>query len=371
MSRVRVAAVLVAVALAWVAVVPGPGQATLAGDAKVADTLFKSGRAAYQKGDFAGAATLFRKALEEAPDLIEACWWCASSQEKAGDKASALASYREFVSLFDAKVTSGVAPSKEEQRLKGLADKSVDALSTADREIRKIEDAYVASMLSFAKDNFVRDPGMSAKAAEAILAVRPDHEEAKKLREKLLGESGVKPAFDPKNPFAGVSKWVDAIAEPAFKSNFITYPSGLMVVDVQGGRAFPPTASIDRTNPYCVEFELRCADPYNRSGWTVGLGVSWRDNNFESVMVRPGRVILQHNLADGSCTDLMQHDIPQFDAAGWHRVGIVVRGQSMEVWYGGKSVMSWKAEAALGGGVCICIQGCRAEWRLFRLGNLE
>ena len=29
------------------------------------------------------------------------------------------------------------------------------------------------------------------------------------------------------------------------------------------------------------------------------------------------------------------------------------------------------ARAALGGGVCICIQGCRAEWRVFRLGNLE
>src|SRR5688572_18080408 len=240
MSGVRATALGLAALLAFAGVVSVDATGELlAGDAKVADALFKSGRQAYQKGDFSSAATLFQKTYDESPELIEAIWWRASSQEKAGDKPGALASYREFVTLFDGKYKSGATISKEEQRLKGLAEKCVDALSGADKDFRKLEDAYIASMLAFAKDNFVRDPSMSTRAIEAVLALRPDHEEARRVREKLSGGTGEAPAKgpvrDPKNPFAGVSTWLDLVAQPAFKSEHVTHAKGVMVLDVKGG----------------------------------------------------------------------------------------------------------------------------------------
>ena len=66
MSAVRRAALLAAAFLTSVAfLAAGTPNPVLAGDAKVAETLMKSAKQSYQKGDFAAAATLFRKAFEE------------------------------------------------------------------------------------------------------------------------------------------------------------------------------------------------------------------------------------------------------------------------------------------------------------------
>src|SRR5204862_40197 len=130
------------------------------------------------------------KAQDETPELIEAIWWRASAQERSGDKPAALASYREYLVACEHKIADAAVISKEEQRLKALAEKSVDALAVGDKEFKKLEDGYVASLLAFAKDNFVRDPSMSLKAVQAVLEVRPDCDEALKLKDKLAGGGG-------------------------------------------------------------------------------------------------------------------------------------------------------------------------------------
>src|SRR5688500_9765785 len=140
-----------------------------AGDAKIAETLFKSGKQSLGKGNCPEAINFFNKALEETPELIEALWWRGSALEKSGDRPGALASYREFLAAFEEKSAAGATMSKEETRLKGLAEKSVDTLGAGEKEFKKLEDSFVASLLSFAKDNFVRDPGVSMKAVKAVL----------------------------------------------------------------------------------------------------------------------------------------------------------------------------------------------------------
>ena len=203
MSKRFVAVLVVALGIGAVAVPCALDGRAVAGDAMVADTLFKSGKQAFTKGDFDGAATYFVKAFEENSELIEAAWWKASALEKAGKKAEALASYRDFIVLFDSKTAAGAKISKEEQRLRGLTDKSVESLAAGEKEFKKLEDAYVATLLTFAKDNFVRDPGMSGKAVNAVLAVQPEHAEALKLNDKLSGTAT--PAGDaPEGPSAAV-----------------------------------------------------------------------------------------------------------------------------------------------------------------------
>ncbi len=219
-----VALTLAAAAAAAVATLPCIGEAEVfAGDAKVADSLLKSGKQALSKGDHEGAAAFFRKAFEESPELIEACWWRASALAKAGDKVAALAAYREYLTAFDDKAATGAAMSKEELRLKTQAEKAVDALAAGEKEFRKLEDAYVAALLSFAKENFVRDPGVSRKAVDAVLALRADDEQALALAEKLGGGGGGGAAQSgptpPTGPFAAVKSWRDLIADRSFQGS--------------------------------------------------------------------------------------------------------------------------------------------------------
>ena len=351
-----------------------------AGDAKVADSLFKSGKQALGKGDTEGAISFFKKAQEENPDLIEACWWRASAQDKAGDKAAALSSYREYATLFDGKAVT----SKEEQRLKGLADKSIAQLAAGEAEFKKLEDGYVAALLTFAKDNFVRDPGVSRKAVEALLAVRPDHEDAKKLLEKLGGgpaapeEKGApKSAAGPATgPFAKVKEWRDLIAEKAIQSEtdgLISYEGDLMVVDTKGGKKVTPRTAIDMGASFAHEMEFHVLQTYER-GWFTALVFADKgdDESFLTAFVGTSRVVVLQTLG-GSQSEVAAFDMPQLDVEKWHRFGVVVKGPQADVWLDGKKVLTWRDPAGgdLDGGICVFQQRCKTERRLFRAGRVD
>jgi len=352
----------------------------VAGDAKVADSLFKSGKQALSKSDFEGAISFFKKALEESPELIEACWWRASAQEKSGDKGAALASYREYLKLCEEKFAGGGAGmSKEEQRLKGLAEKSVDALAAGEKEFRKLEDAYVAALLAFAKDNFVRDPGVSLKAVDALLAVRPDHEDARKLKEKLggapaAGADGKPPAKGPAGatgPFAEVKEWKDFFAMKSFKAKDVTFSGDFMVVDAKGGIGVNPGDFVDLGKSFAYEMEFRVAEVYDRN-WICGLGFGWKDGDFVSALASPARVVLA-KWQGGQAHDLAKLETSSLDAAAWHRLGVVVRKSAVEVWFDGKKALSWTEPMGqdFPGDLAISQQTCRTEWRLLRAGKLE
>jgi hypothetical protein len=378
--RKRAAGIVVSVALGVGLSFAPPATVSdaAAGDAKVADSLFKSGKQALGKGDAAGAVSFFKKAQVENPDLIEACWWRASAQEKAGDKSTALASYREYLQLFDGKA-AGAPTSKEEQRLKGLADKSVDALAAGEKEFKKLEDGYVTALLAFAKESFVRDPGLALKAVQAVLVVRPDHEEAQKLREKLGGapaagaetkasDKGPGPAT---GPFASVKEWKDFFAMKSFRSNAITYSGEHMVVDAKAGIGVNPGDFVDLGKSYAFEMEFRLAEAYDRN-WICGLSFGWKDGDFMCGFVSPARVVLA-KWQGGQAHDLGKLETSSIDAAAWHRLGIVVQRSAVEVWLDGKKAVSWSEPMGqdFPGELAISQQSCKTEWRLLRAGKLE
>jgi tetratricopeptide (TPR) repeat protein len=350
----------------------------VAGDPKIADTLFKSGKQALSKGDSAGAVSYFKKALEENPDLIEACWWCASAQEKGGDKGAALSSYRQYVTLFEGK---GPAASKEEQRLKALADKSIAQLAAGELEFRKLEDAYVAALLTFAKDNFVRDPGVSRRAVEALLAVRSDHEEAKKLLEKLGGgpaepeEKGAsKAAPGPATgPFAKVKEWRDLLKEQALHSEkVISYEEGVMVVDTKGGSKVTPNNPIEMGDSFAYEMEFHVLQTYERGWFTALVFADKGEETFLTAFAGASRVVLLQNLS-GSQTEVAAFDMPSLDLEKWHRLGVLVKGPQAEVWFDGKKVLTWREPGGgeLGGALGFIQQRCKTERRVYRAGKVD
>jgi hypothetical protein len=378
MPRRSAAGLLAALALSLF-FVPAPSriERAAAGDAKVAETLFKSGKQALGKGDCPGAVTYFTKALEESPDLIEAAWWKGSAQEKSGDKGAALASYREYLALYDGKFSSGATVSKEEQRLKGLAEKSVDSMAAGEKDYKKLEDAYVAALFQFAKDNFVRDPGISLKATEQLLLVRPDHAEAQKLHDKLGGAGGAAGESEQKGPpkatgpFGDVKEWKNYVGDKLFKNDGISYSGDLMFVDAKGGMGASPPNFVDYGKDFAIEGEFRVPIVYDR-GWMTGLGFGAKNGNYMSTLVTVGRVALvrwqgeQHN-------EVATFDMAPLDTKTWHHVGAAVRGPAIEVWFDGKKVITWQEPSGsdFPGDVVVMQQTCKTDWRLFRAGKFE
>lgn len=374
-------------AAAAVSLSPAFVDDAVAGDPKVADSLFKSGKQALGKGDAEGAISFFKKAFEENPDLIEACWWRGSAQEKAGDKAGALASYREYVTYFEGK---GPAASKEEQRLKALADKSIAQLAAGEAEFRKLEDGFVAALFAFAKENFVRDPGVSRKAVDALLAVRPEHDEAKKLLEKLGGgaektgeaaaagsPAGPGASGPATGPFKDVKEWRDLLAEQTFKSDALRYDGGSLFFDSGNGKIVEPKNAIDPGNPFAYEVETRINDVKER-GWIAGLGFAclgegdtktmlcgfFGESAVTLIRVFPG--------TRNPPIELAEYDMPPIDMKAWHRLGILVKGPMVEVWLDGKKAITWREPTGndVKGELGIYAQRCTSEWRLFRVGSL-
>jgi hypothetical protein len=351
-------------------------SSALAGDPKVAESLLKSGKQALSKGEHESAATFFTKAFEEDDALIEACWWRGQALEKAGDKAAALTAYRQYLSFVAEKAQSGSA-SREELRLRGLAEKSVDVLAAGEKEFRRIEDAYVASLMQFAKDNFVRDPSISAKALAMLAAVRPDYEEAAKLRAKLGGgaeapaasSGGPAAPGQPFGPFKDVRKWRDLIAEKTIKDP--TYANGLMTFSTNEGTLQTPGEFIDLGENYAYEHEFRLTRVADR-GWLIGLVVGWKGGSCYTAFVQQSSVVLCSATRTGA-TDLVNVPIPEVDPAAWHRFGVTVRGPEIELWLDGKKHVSWRRPdgAAVAGEIGIYQQTCTSERRVLRAGRFE
>ncbi|MCE9634279.1 MAG: hypothetical protein K8T90_01125 [Planctomycetes bacterium] len=380
-------------AAAWLAV--AVGIAALAGlaataavapdaaaDAKVAETLFKSGKQAYSKGDYAGAITYFQKAIEEDTTLLEASWWCAAAQEKLGDKGAALTTYREFLALVSGKP----AATKEELRLKALAEKSVESLAAGEKESKKLEDAFVGNLMQFAKDNFVRDPGVALKALAQILAVRPDHSEALKLREKLGGGAADGPsgassggasekgaAGPATGPFREVKSWKDFLEEQTIKSNVITYDGKVMTVETKGGSLIRNDSPLDFGTSYAYEMEFRVMTTFER-GWLTGLAFAYdKEATFWSAHVMAGRVELAYMRSPSAHDIVGEFDMPPLEMESWHRFGIIVNGPAVELWLDGKKVISGRHPDGkdLAGEIGIFHQRCRTERRVFRAGKVD
>ncbi len=369
-----------ALACALAVSIPSSGDGrVLAGDAKIAETLFKSGKQALQKGDAEGAISFFKKAREENADLVEAVWWTGSAQEKAGDKAAALTSYREYLAVLDTK-TALTPATKEELRLKALAEKSVAAMAAGEREFQKLEDTYVAGLLQIAKTNFTRDPGAALRALDALLAVRPADPEAVKLREKLSGggadtSAAKKAPSGPETtpePFKAVAKWKDLIALKIYKSLGATFGEGTMILETKGGELLTPGEPTDPGPNFAYEADLLVAETFERT-WLTGLTFGLKGTRMYAAFMQASSVKLIRVDRSGASEDLKELAVPPFDVKAWHRIGVLVKGPDVQVWVDGKALLTWTHPdgAAMSGEVGIFQQGCRTERRVFRAGSLD
>jgi hypothetical protein len=74
-----------------------------------------------------------------------------------------------------------------------------------------------------------------------------------------------------------------------------------------------------------------------------------------------------------SVSDLAAYDMKPIDRDAWHRLGVLVNGPSVEVWFDGKKVITWRdpSGAGLTGHFGVFQQSCRTERRVFRVAKVD
>jgi tetratricopeptide (TPR) repeat protein len=339
----------------------------LAGDPVVAKTLLDSGKKSFNAKKYEEAGTFFRKAYLEDPSLLECLYWTAQVHEKRKEDAEALASYRAFLSLLDKKgAAGGVGP--EEQKLRPLAEKRVAALAVAETEFQKLEDRYADELLAFARAKLLRDPAVALKAVERVLEARPGDREAVSLRGKLSGAPGV---AESRGAFPTVKEWLDLVHDQAFKGEGVTYTGDLLEWDTKTGKKLRSPQKMDLGNSFAYEVEFKVLDTFEE-GWLAGLSIGETRDGFVAVVVQRAQVEVSYNKPLEKQTIVATFPMTPLDTAPWHRLGVGVKGDSVEVWLDGKVVLgkSMDARTDLAGEIGLCQQGCRVQRRVLRAGKM-
>jgi tetratricopeptide (TPR) repeat protein len=240
-----------------------------AGDAELAKFLLKGARDDLSRKQYDDALRKLEKARDEDASLIETSYWAGVALEAKKDPRGALARYREFKSAYVAKKAEKQT-SKDEDGLVALAQARIDQLDAGGAEFARIQDAYVDQLFAFAQANFIRDPTVAARALRMLLAARPQHDEAKRLLEKL----GV--AAPTSKPAAGADAgaWEDLLANRSIDViEGWEYVDGMLRIVATEGKAqtTPRYALIDTAAHYVFEAEVRVLAS-SRANRSIGLG---------------------------------------------------------------------------------------------------
>lgn len=352
----RVLGLLVVLAATW-----GFAVSAFSGDAVVAKALLESGKKALAAKKYDEAIPLFRKALAEDPTLIEATYWRAQVHEKAKDDASALAAYREFLDLYAKK--AGITA--DDQKLKALAEKRVEALAVAEREFQKLEEKYVADLLALAKAKVASDPGAALAAANRVLEIAPKNAEALALRDRL-GEKKTE------SPFAGVEAWRELVKDKSFRTDSVKYPADVMTIDLATGAKFRPEPPVELTTDYAAEMEVRIAAVYDDK-WFAGFTIGETKEGYFTVSIEKAQVRVLYYRPKQRPDHVASHAIAPPDLTAWHRLGLCVHGARIEVYLDGEKVIdeSQSQRVDFSGELGVGQLAAKAEYRMAHVGSFK
>jgi hypothetical protein len=329
----------------------------------------KGGRDDLGKKQYDEAVKKLEKARGEDPTLLEACYWLGVVHEARKDARAALVAYKAFKAAYDEKRAAGAA-SKDEDALFEKTQARLDVLAASETELSRIRDGYVDRLYAFAEENFVRDPAVTARALKMLLDVRPKHERARRLLEKLGTAEAASAAADT-DPF-GVRAWQDLIATKAFsENNEIEYVDDLMVMERHVGQIVHPPR-LEKTTPrYVIDVEARFTVDHGNRVFGVSFGKA--DQHAFCVMITPNKCDLVE-IRDAGASSQTFESAPlksNIEVEAWHRVTLVVDGLHLEVQMDGKKAVeaTVKGYADLDGDVGVYVQESRVEFRRFRVGR--
>lgn len=394
----RIFAGIVAVLALACLPVSGPigGRIAVAGDAGLAKFLLKGGKDDLGKKQYDAAFSKFARAEQEDPSLLEAVFWQGLALDRKPDVKAAVAAYRRFAAAVDAKVRSASA-TRDESALLRTAQDRIAVLATGEVERRKLDDAFVEALLNFAKSNAAKDPVTTIKALRLLTSARPDHAAARQMLEKLgvaveppaggapasapppRGEFGSAIAPVPKpaapiGPFLLVKNWTDHVTAQTFGNNGgWRYDVDRITIDDRSTGMIRAPSEVKLGTRYAVEFDCRMLEAYGPKP-LVGFVFGFQPKPVRHLYTwfeTTGAAIL-HRGAGEEVADIARVEFETNDAAAWHRLGVVVRGRTIEYWLDGRKRGEHEIREGedASGELGVFHQSCRAEIRLYRSGAL-
>ena len=377
--------VFLALSLACVAGGLGPTRFAMAGDPELAKFLLKGGKEDLGKKLYDQALTKFERAEREDPALLESVYCQALARERRADVKGAVQTYRRFLVAVDAK-SQGGAVAKDVAALAKIAQGRVDVLAAGSAERRKLDAAFVEELMAFARAQFVKDPTIAAEALRILLGARPDHAEAKRLLAQVqppaaapapAGGAGAParprpataPGTAPEDAFKAVKSWSDHLeAKTLGEHDGWTYETDALVIDKEGGTVTP---SPDELGPrYAIEMECRIVagqgeDPF------VGFVFALKEGDFYALFLTGSEAVL-HRMRSGGGADVSRVDLSPSGTGTWHRIGVAVRAQDIEMWLDGKKRADHVAVGRMNmaGNFGVWQQNSKVEIRLLRSGAL-
>ena len=346
-------------------------------DPALAKFLLKGGKEDLAKKAYDQALSKFQHAEKEDASLLEAVYSQALVFDRRGDAKSAVVTYRRFLAAVATKTKAG-GVSKDEGALAKTAQARLDALDLGVAERRKLDDDFVAWLMTFSDASLARDPAIAADALRIVLDLRPDSREAKTLFDKVKaslptpkGAPAAEAPAPPEDGFKAVKTWKDLLKLRTFGTGEgWEYPPDRLVIDRTGLLLVRGTDGVVSGPRYAMEADFRIVDSYAPTA-SIGFGFGFRDENFFAVLLTESDVQLTR-VQSGNQEVATRVELNPAGRGQWHRLGVVVQTKQLEVWLDGKKRADYSVEQRpnLTGELLLAQQECKAEFRLFRFGEI-
>jgi hypothetical protein len=147
-----------------------------------------------------------------------------------------------------------------------------------------------------------------------------------------------------------------------------------VVIDNKGGSIYWLVNAVSVGVDFAFEFEAKFLSEYERS-WLAGLVIAGTQsqNDFVTAIMLKTKVALEHTSGRDRTELAEPFFMPPIELGTWHRIGLLVRGPRLEVWFDGKKVMEHKSETRsdFKGLMGVFHQRSKVEIRHLRIGKIE
>jgi tetratricopeptide (TPR) repeat protein len=335
-------------------------------DVEIARALLQSAKEAHDKKKYDDALVLLDKALNEAPDLREVHYWMGACQDKKGDVANAVRTFRRFREVL----ADDAAATKAEKDMLKKAQARLAVIAPGEVEEERLRTAFAADLLALAKGKEAKDPASALLVIDTLLQADPLHAEAGAAAARLRASTGQVP-LPP--PLAALKTWKDVYPGHLLKGTpEWSWADGVYTVDIhdRSTPGVPGQAPVGLR--FALDMELRVLQAYGPR-WALGFALDDRvKQKLAALAVEESAMVAMQGPPVGGLAVLTNAPITPLPLKTWHRFSLQIEAPKVVAWVNGKKVSTFAVDGITEASeVRFFVDRCKAEIRTFRWAKLE